>query len=49
MDVQSIVTEYGHVDLKGLSEAERARALVGLAHPKFRDALTAEARAQRLF
>jgi itaconate CoA-transferase len=48
-DVQSIVTEYGHVDLKGLNEAERARALIGLAHPKFRDTLTAEARAQRLF
>jgi itaconate CoA-transferase len=48
-DVQSVVTEYGHVDLKGLNEAERARALIGLAHPKFRDALTAEARAQRLF
>ncbi|MDH4385492.1 MAG: acetyl-CoA hydrolase/transferase C-terminal domain-containing protein [Caulobacter sp.] len=48
-DVHYVVTEYGHVDLKGLNEAERARALIGLAHPKFRDALTAEARVQRLF
>jgi itaconate CoA-transferase len=45
-DTHLVVTEFGHVDLKGLSTEERARALIGLAHPKFRDELTAAARAQ---
>jgi len=45
-DTHLVVTEYGHVDLKGLSGFERAKALIGLAHPRFRDDLTAAARAQ---
>lgn len=45
-DTHLVVTEFGHVDLKGLSTEERARALIGLAHPKFRDELTAAAKAQ---
>lgn len=44
-DTHIVVTEFGHADLKGLSTAERARALIGLAHPKFRDELTAAAKA----
>jgi itaconate CoA-transferase len=40
-DTQIIVTEYGWADLKGKSLAERAEALIGLAHPKFRDELAA--------
>ena len=40
-DVHIIVTEYGWVDLRGKSLAERARALIGIAHPKFRDRLSA--------
>ena len=36
-----IVTEYGAADLRGLTVRERARALVPLAHPQFRDELTA--------
>lgn len=44
-DVHIIVTEHGWVDLKGLSVAERARALIGLADPAFRDSLTQDARA----
>lgn len=47
-DTQFVVTEFGHADLKGLNTAERARALIGLAHPRFRDELTAGARAQKL-
>ena len=43
-DVQYIVTEYGVAQLKGKSMRERAKLLIGLAHPKFRDELTAEAR-----
>ena len=43
-DVHIVATEYGLVNLKGLSTSERARALVGLAAPQFRDALSADAR-----
>jgi len=43
-DVHMIVTEYGCADLRGLSLAERRRALIGLAHPRFRDALAAARR-----
>jgi 4-hydroxybutyrate CoA-transferase len=42
--VETIVTEYGVAELHGRSIAERARALIGIAHPKFRDELTAQAR-----
>ena len=38
-DVQIIVTEYGAADLTGKSLRERAEALVGLAHPAFRESL----------
>ena len=38
-DVHIIVTEFGWVDLKGKSLRERAEALIGIAHPKFRDEL----------
>ncbi|QMT98832.1 acetyl-CoA hydrolase/transferase family protein [Mycoplasma tullyi] len=43
-DVHWVVTEYGAVNLKGLSSSERALALIGLAHPDFRDQLTEEAK-----
>lgn len=35
-DTQIIVTEFGWADLKGKSLAQRAEALIGLAHPRFR-------------
>ncbi|MFT3965053.1 MAG: acetyl-CoA hydrolase/transferase C-terminal domain-containing protein [Sphingobium sp.] len=38
-DTHMVVTEYGWVMLKGLSLAERARALIGIAHPDFREEL----------
>lgn len=44
-DTHIVVTEFGHADLKGMSTEERAKALIGLAHPKFRDELTAAAKA----
>jgi acyl-CoA hydrolase len=47
-DVMYVVTEYGLVNLKGKSVAERARALISIAHPDFRDALEREAREKRL-
>jgi (S)-citramalyl-CoA lyase len=36
------------VNLKGLSSTERAQALIALAHPEFRDELTASAKANHL-
>lgn len=43
-DTQYIVTEYGVADLWGKSTAERAEALIAIAHPKFRDDLRLSAR-----
>ena len=43
--VDHVVTEYGVADMRGRSISERAAALIGIAHPRFRDELTAEARA----
>lgn len=40
-DVHYIVTEYGAVNLRGKSLRERARLLISIAHPKFRDELWA--------
>lgn len=45
MDTQFVVTEYGCVDMKGLSLPQRAKALIGIAHPQFRDELSAKAQA----
>jgi acyl-CoA hydrolase len=39
-----VVTEFGRADLRGRSLAERARALVAIAHPRFREVLEREAR-----
>jgi len=41
--VHYIVTEYGMVNLKGLSTWERAEALISIAHPDFRDQLIQDA------
>lgn len=38
-DVQYVVTEYGCVNLKALTMDDRARALISLAHPDYRDEL----------
>jgi acyl-CoA hydrolase len=47
-DVMYVVTEYGIANLKGKSVPERARALISLAHPDFRDQLERDAREYRL-
>jgi acyl-CoA hydrolase len=47
-DVMYVVTEYGIANLKGKSVAERARALIDLAHPEFRESLEREAREKQL-
>lgn len=41
--VDHVVTEYGVADLRGRTMAERARALIGVAHPEHRDDLEREA------
>ncbi len=43
-DVMYVVTEFGLVNLKGKSVPERARALIALAHPDFREQLERQAR-----
>jgi len=43
-DVMYVVTEYGIANLKGKSIRERAKALIALAHPEFREQLEREAR-----
>ena len=47
-DMMYVVTEYGIVNLKGKSVPERARALIGLAHPDFREGLERQAHEHRL-
>ena len=42
-NVNYFVTEYGIVNLKGLSAWQKAEALISVAHPDFRDQLIAEA------
>jgi acyl-CoA hydrolase len=43
-DVMYVVTEYGIVNLKGKSVPERARAMISIAHPDFREGLERDAR-----
>jgi len=43
-DTHIVITEFGWTDLKGKSSTERAKALISLAHPQFRDGLTAAAK-----
>lgn len=42
-DIMYVVTEYGIANLKGASVAERARSLIEIAHPDFREDLEREA------
>lgn len=45
-DTHVIVTEYGYADLKGRSVRDRARALINIAHPDFRESLERSAYGQ---
>lgn len=47
-DVHHVVTEYGRVDLFGLGIHERAKAMISIAHPDFRDELDRQAHELRL-
>jgi itaconate CoA-transferase len=43
-DVHIIVTEHGRAELKGKSDSQRARALIAIADPRFREDLERSAR-----
>ncbi|HOX67707.1 MAG TPA: acetyl-CoA hydrolase/transferase C-terminal domain-containing protein [Burkholderiaceae bacterium] len=47
-DMMYVATEYGMTNLKGKSVAERARALISIAHPDFREELERSAHEHRL-
>jgi acyl-CoA hydrolase len=47
-DVMYVVTEFGMVNLKGKSVAERALAMISIAHPDFRVSLERQAYEHRL-
>jgi acyl-CoA hydrolase len=47
-DVDCIVTEYGIAKLRGRTLSQRTKALIGIAHPKFRDALMFQAKKQNI-
>lgn len=47
--VQFVVTEFGKVNLKGLSSWQRAEALISIAHPDFQEELIAEAKKLRIW
>lgn len=47
--VHYVVTEYGKVNLKGMSSWQRAEALISIAHPDFRDELVAEAKELKIW
>lgn len=47
--VEHVATEFGVVNLRGLSIRKRAEALISIAHPDFRPELEAAARARKLF
>ena len=47
-DINYVVTEYGVAQLRGQSAQQRTKALIAIAHPKFRDELTEQARQMKL-
>src|SRR5690606_12948100 len=47
-DVNYIVTEYGIANLRGKTVRERTEALINIAHPKFREELTFEAKKRNI-
>ena len=47
-DVDNIVTEYGIAKLRGRTLSQRTKALIAIAHPKFRDELTYAAKKQNI-
>ena len=48
-NVHYFVTEYGIVNLKGLSSWQKAETIISVAHPDFRDQLIAEAEQMKIW
>ena len=48
-NIHYLVTEYGMVNLKGLSAWQRAEAIISIAHPDFREELIAAAEAMHIW
>jgi 4-hydroxybutyrate CoA-transferase len=48
-DVDYICTEYGAVNLRGKSIAQRVKAMISIAHPDFREKLEKEAKEAKMF
>ena len=48
-NVHYLVTEYGKVNLKGLSTWEKCEAIISLAHPDFRESLIAKAEEMKIW
>ena len=48
-DIHYVVTEYGAAELRGKNLRDRARALIAIAHPDFRESLTEEAKTKGIF
>lgn len=46
---QWVVTEFGKVNLKGMSTWQKAEALISIAHPDFRDELVREAEKMKIW
>ena len=42
------MTEYGIAKLRGRTLSQRTKALIAIAHPKFRDMLTYEAKKENI-
>lgn len=47
-DIDCVVTEYGVAKLRGRTAFQRAKALIAVAHPKFREELTVAAKKMHL-
>ena len=48
-NVMYVVTEYGMVNLKGLTAWQRAEGLIGIAHPDFREQLEKDAQSMGIW
>ena len=48
-NIHYLVTEYGKVNLKGLSTWEKTEKIISVAHPDFRDDLIKEAEKMKIW